>query len=894
MKAINRLRHALSPLGWGLRRACAATVVTATLLAAGPAWAQDYFPTDSPTPILLEDFAGDLASWTVVEIPSGWSPAWATTTVGIPAGFGTYWGQHLLENAATSGQRTALLANATAAGYANLRFDFELSAGSESTSLGAVWDVDLTADSGYIISFSNFPDTDPGSDPDQPHAMWTLVKRQGGVNQIIGSGAVNLLGSHGTMIQGGVYRIRVTGYCGNVRVQAERVYESGSEIVYDGGCAGHPLTTPDCWDTVLEWSDIVPLDAGQAGLYSASTDDQAAAARFDNVDIEVWPPDCLAGCTNWTAWGEDWATAIGASARDELQFKYLYEGLLQDPMIRLDPSGFSRIDCEVGIDGTCAGWLKLVDLPAPLDIITNADRQAQDQRINARLEPVASAVKWEDDGGTFSFVQDYNDPLRDGIDYVDTDPDNPIPVVASGDTPIAAAMMDAYDWYVSQRSGDGAWTEDSLDICRKWYVLLITDGEESCSGDVCGGGGASSLFASPDVPDLPPVQVSTIGFSSSVSVDSPLRCLADDTGGTFATAANAEALADQLNAIINQYQTTDHSFAAVSVSPQLSTSIASSDTSYLVTVPVFVPQNAKSIWNGHLYTYLLDATHRSPPVDADGHLDPTSPYFKWDAGASLEDQLHVDASPFRNLYWPFKNALGSWERVSLATVKTDATRKAEFRALTGDSQITDAVADDVVDFMYFFNTDDRPATYAALGDIYHSRPIIVGAPRNYKYLLRNLNDYQTFASDYEQRRRVVFAGGNDGLFHAFDTGQYVDADAAYGTGTGKELFGIMPQAVMPNLYAMAAQSGDREQQYMVDGQISSADVHIDIAYTGDPGGSDPGSRTWRTIVLATMRAGGRSVLALDVTRPDDPGTPRTVPILAMSQHRRRLPRRTQE
>ena len=727
-----------------------------------------------------------------------------------------------------------------------------------------MWDIDTTADSGYIMSFSNFPDTDPGSDPDQPHAMWTLVKREGGVNQIIGSGAVNLLGSHGTMIQGGVYRIRVTGYCGNIRVQAERVYESASEIVYDGGCAGHPLTTPDCWDTVLEWSDIVPLDAGQAGLYSASTDDQAAAARFDNVSIEVWPPDCLAGCTNWTLFGEDWAAAIGASSRDELQFKYLYEGLLQDPMIRLDPSGFSRIDCEVGIDGTCAGWLKLVDLPAPNLIITNAQRQLQDEKIKKRLEPVASAVRWEDDGGIFSFVQDYNDKLRD--DYDDTKPENPIPVVASGDTPIAAAMMDAYGWYVSSRSGEGAWTEDKVDICRKWYVLLITDGEESCHGDVCGDGGAASLFASPDVPGLPPVQVSTIGFSSSVSETSPLRCLADVTGGTFATAANAQALADQLNAIINQYQTEDSTFASLAVSPQLSTSIGSSDTSYLLSVPVFVPQNGKSIWNGHLYTFLLDAAHRSPPVDADGYLDAAS--SQWDAGEALENQLHEDASPFRNLYWPSKDGSGSWARVSLADVKTDATRKAEFKALTGDDKITDAVANDVVDFVYFLNTDDRPPGYSALGDIYHSRPVIVGAPRNFKYLLRNLNDYPTFASDYQNRRRVVFAGANDGLFHAFDIGQWVNADEAYGTGTGKELFGIMPQAVMPNLYAMAAQSGDREQQYMVDGQTSSADVHIDIAYAGPPGGSDLASRTWRTIVLATMRAGGRSVLALDVTQPD--------------------------
>ena len=408
-------------------------------------------------------------------------------------------------------------------------------------------------------------------------------------------------------------------------------------------------------------------------------------------------------------------------------------------------------------------------------------------------------------------------------------------------------------------------------MCRNWYVLLITDGEEQCGGNVCADGQAADLFGSTTGP-APAVKVSTIGFTlpNDPFGLSPLNCIADKTGGDFKTASNAQELADQLNAIINQYQTVDSSFASATVSPQLSTSLASEDTSYLLTVPVFVPENGKSIWDGHLHTFLLDKEHPSPPVDAEGKLDPTSPYCKWDAGVSLATQLH-GASPYRNLYWPFNT--GSWARVSLADVKTDATRKAEFRVLTGDSRITDAVADDVVDFMYFFNTDDRPYLYPALGDIYHSRPVIVGAPRNTTYKIRNIHNYATFESGNQHRRRVVFAGGNDGLLHAFDIGQYVDADHAYDTGTGQELFGVMPQAVMPNLYPMAAQSGSREQQYMVDGPISSTDVHIDINYSGDPGGSDEASRTWRTVVLATMRAGGRSMLALDVTMPDDPASP---------------------
>jgi Tfp pilus tip-associated adhesin PilY1 len=47
---------------------------------------------------------------------------------------------------------------------------------------------------------------------------------------------------------------------------------------------------------------------------------------------------------------------------------------------------------------------------------------------------------------------------------------------------------------------------------------------------------------------------------------------------------------------------------------------------------------------------------------------------------------------------------------------------------------------------------------------------------------------------------------------------------------------------------------------MVDGYIAASDVFID--FDGDT------SREWRTVALATMRRGGRGIVALDVTQPD--------------------------
>jgi Tfp pilus tip-associated adhesin PilY1 len=54
-----------------------------------------------------------------------------------------------------------------------------------------------------------------------------------------------------------------------------------------------------------------------------------------------------------------------------------------------------------------------------------------------------------------------------------------------------------------------------------------------------------------------------------------------------------------------------------------------------------------------------------------------------------------------------------------------------------------------------------------------------------------------------------------------------------------------------------------EHQYMVDGPITRGDAFID--YDGD---SD---REWRTVALATMRRGGRGIVALDITQADPTG-----------------------
>src|SRR4029077_6892952 len=103
--------------------------------------------------------------------------------------------------------------------------------------------------------------------------------------------------------------------------------------------------------------------------------------------------------------------------------------------------------------------------------------------------------------------------------------------------------------------------------------------------------------------------------------------------------------------------------------------------------------------------------------------------------------------------------------------------------------------------------------------------------------------YAAFANMHSKRRRVVFAGANDGFLHAFDSGVYdrdddgtaVGPTAAhpfndsYDLGTGREISAYALKTVMsrfPGLLAFPPPF----PQYFVDGSVAMGDVFID---TGD-------------------------------------------------------------
>lgn len=133
-----------------------------------------------------------------------------------------------------------------------------------------------------------------------------------------------------------------------------------------------------------------------------------------------------------------------------------------------------------------------------------------------------------------------------------------------------------------------------------------------------------------------------------------------------------------------------------------------------------------------------------------------------------------------------------------------------------------------------------------LGDLLASQPAVVQRPQYLELFSNRLEgnaQYTAFITATENRAGRIYIGGNDGMLHGFDT------------RTGEESFAFIPTAVFPNLNKLTGKN--YTHHYYVDGSPEVADVYDSVA------------GVWKTILVGTLRAGGKGLFALDVTNPID-------------------------
>ena len=296
--------------------------------------------------------------------------------------------------------------------------------------------------------------------------------------------------------------------------------------------------------------------------------------------------------------------------------------------------------------------------------------------------------------------------------------------------------------------------------------------------------------------------------------------------GEFFSAENASDLITSLGKVVTRITHSTSVGASQTVSP---TRVG--DTT---AVFAYVPSFSSADWSGDVIKYQRTATTRTRI---------------WSAAQQLNNRFPPGNTAFatRKIY------------MAKGGVLTDFT----WAKLTADQQLllnrtsggaTDTYGGRRVDYLRGDRSLEAPGATPSLrprsqilGDIVNSSPVVVDAPNSPIALMNATvgNDtYATFRTNNASRARRIYVGGNDGMLHAFDD-------------QGQEVFAFVPSAVMANLPRLTERSynGGGHQSY-VDNTPVVGDVYFDSA--------------WRTVLIGTLRGGGRGIFALDITNPDAP------------------------
>ncbi|MDP5240138.1 PilC/PilY family type IV pilus protein [Uliginosibacterium sp. 31-16] len=139
-----------------------------------------------------------------------------------------------------------------------------------------------------------------------------------------------------------------------------------------------------------------------------------------------------------------------------------------------------------------------------------------------------------------------------------------------------------------------------------------------------------------------------------------------------------------------------------------------------------------------------------------------------------------------------------------------------------------------------------------LGDIVNSDPTYGGGVDfGYDRLPGSEGGTSTYLAYLKAKKagaQTVYVGANDGMLHALNA------------ATGAELFAFIPDGVISNLKNLAATNYASNHKYFVDGPL-----HYGDAYMGPSG-----AKAWKSYLIGSTGAGGKSLFALDVT--NDPAS----------------------
>ena len=469
---------------------------------------------------------------------------------------------------------------------------------------------------------------------------------------------------------------------------------------------------------------------------------------------------------------------------------------------------------------------------------------------NVRLGLMRFNYDADDGGGTIvSAIDDLTDDYKTSII-------NSLNAIApDSNTPLAGSLSEAWRYFQGDSKcygGSGKYKSPIQYWCQKNFVVIITDGEpwadrmtKSCATSMKSNWDGDSEVEKPandtshwysyrylddiayymynndarsNLDDTQNVYTYTIGFTIQSQL---LEDTATNGHGLYLTSDNASELAAALDSAIADIIEKSYSFTSPTV-PSLMAS--GGDVLYQAS---FEPSDG-AFWKGHLYAYSIDSS---------GTITGTL----WDAGSVLRDR---EAST-RTIYTVINDELVEFDNVNIIAADLGVADNTERDKLVSYVRGIDSYDDDGDG-----NTTEERSW--KLGDIFHSGPVIVGAPKRF-YFDYGYSGTGEFYEDKKDRTKIILAGANDGMLHAFQASD------------GEELWAFIPPNLLSRLKYMRT-----AHTFFVDLPVRVEDVWFG---TGDGTGKIATSKTkdeWHTIAVVGERQGGNQFNALDITDTTSP------------------------
>lgn len=428
-------------------------------------------------------------------------------------------------------------------------------------------------------------------------------------------------------------------------------------------------------------------------------------------------------------------------------------------------------------------------------------------------------------------------------------------ILANTWTPLSESLYNVWQYY--QTTGAGAPIQYA---CQKNFVIVVTDGLPTCDGvctsdascntsaivpnavltttalpgyDTPNGAGTCAFEGATNylenvarymylndarsggsMSGLQNVMTYTVGFSINTTL---LQNTAMNGGGQYFTAQTSAQLTDAIESAIIDISNQATSFTSPTV-PTLRAVDGS-----IVYEAKFNPSTTP-FWKGYLYAY---------NIDANGDITST----QWEAGSMLA----AATGGSRTVYTTRGGARIDFTNGTLTNadlgVATDAERLSTVNYVRGEGLSA-----------WSFRCAapcSNPDGEWKLQDIFHSGPVVVGAPSPYL----TESGYPGFYSANSGRTKIILAGANDGMLHAFSA------------STGQESWSWVPPDLLTKL-----DDSRSSHQYFVDSSVRAEDV-----WTGSGTGATKSSSDWKTFAIVGERQGGNSYMALDITSTTNPG-----------------------